>query len=89
MAARTETGRLEAITGHMRMVTGTFADIDDTDTWTPGLSIIHNLIINNESANPTATEVNATWTTPANRQAVVTFDTEAANNLLRVTALGQ
>lgn len=94
MAARGEKGRIDGVFGNMRFVTGTFDNvgtdtrIDDTDTWTPGLAVIANVIITQGTANPTATEMNATWSTPANRQAVITFDTEAADNVCTVTAFG-
>ena len=90
MAALTETAgtRRDLIFGNIRAVKGAFADVDDGDTWTPGLAIIDQVIVQNRTANPTASEVNTTVSTPANRQAVITFDNEAANQSLVVTAYG-
>lgn len=91
MAARTETGRVDFLIGNLRAVKGEFADIDDTDTWDPGLSIIETVWIHNRTANPTANEVNATitnGTAGGANQARVTFDAQSANQSLVVTAIG-
>ena len=90
MAALTPTAgtRVDMVTGNKRWVVAAFADVDDADTWTPGLSIIDQVLVMNRTANPTTTEVNSTVTTPATRQAVITFDTEGNNLSLVVTAFG-
>ena len=90
MAALTPTAgtREDMILGNVRAVKAAFADVDDADTWVPGLSVIHQVLVQNRTANPTTTEVNATVTTPATRQAVITFDTEGNNLSLVVTAFG-
>ena len=90
MAALTPTAgtRRDFIMGNTRAVKANFADVDDADTWVPGLSIVEQIIVQNRTANPTATEVNATSTAPATRQAVITFDTEGNNLELTVTAIG-
>ena len=90
MAALTPTAgtRVDMVFGNVRAVRAAFADVDDADTWVPGLAVIHQVLVQNRTANPTATEVNTTVTTPANRQATVTFDTEGDNLSLVVTAFG-
>lgn len=88
MAAVTEASRREFVMGNVRGVSATLTSVDDTDTWTPGLSIIENLIITNEDASLPAVAIGGTWTTPANRQAVITFGVESGSQSVRCTALG-
>lgn len=80
--------RVDFVTGGLRGVTETLTSVDDTDTWTPGLSIITNVVITNEDASAPAVALGATWTTPASRQAVVTFGVESGSQSVRATAIG-
>ena len=90
MAAVTVTAgsRVDALIGNMRAVTETLTSVDDGDTWTPGLAVIANVVITSEDASAPAIVIGATWTTPANRQAVVTFGAESGSNPVRATAFG-
>mgnify|MGYP001561737441 CR=1 FL=1 len=90
MAAVAETAgsRRDMIMGNWRVVSATLTSVDDTDTWTPGLSIIEQMIITNEDAAAPAVAIGATWTTPANRQAVVTFGVESGSQSVRATVIG-
>ncbi|MDZ4262022.1 MAG: hypothetical protein U1B30_06795 [Pseudomonadota bacterium] len=90
MAAVTVTAgtRRDGIMGNMRTVTEAFAAVSDADTWTPGLAIIENVIIEIQDAAAPAAVVGATWTTPAGRQAVVTIGVETGTPDLRCTAFG-
>lgn len=89
MAAITETAgtRRDFIVGNMRGVKVDVTSVDDADTWTPGLSIIE-LFTYTPSAAAATTQWGATWSTPANRQAVVTFAIESGSLAGTVTALG-
>jgi len=86
--AVTAGSRRDEVAGQTRYVTETLTSVDDTDTWTPGLSQIYNVIITNEDASVPAVAIGATWTTPANRQAVVTFGVESGSQSVRATAIG-
>lgn len=91
MAARTETRRVDGLLGNLRFVKGEFADIDDADTWDPGLAIVEWVTVQNRTANPATTEVNATitnGTAGGANQARVTFDTEGNNLSLVAVAYG-
>jgi hypothetical protein len=78
MAAVTETSgtRRELITGRMRIVKASLADVDTTDTWDPGLSIIEHFSFTPTTAGAT-TQWGATISNPASRQARVTFVLES------------
>jgi len=90
MAAVTVTAgsRRDMIAGNMRWVTETLTSVDNTDTWTPGLAIIEMVTAINEDASAPTAVIGATWTTPAGRQAVVTFGVEAGSLDVRATAMG-
>lgn len=80
--------RVDAVLGNLRSVTETLTSVDDTDTWTPGLANIANVVITNEDASAPSVAIGATWTTPASRQAVVTFGVESGTQSVRATAIG-
>lgn len=93
MAARTPGAgtRRDLVMGNIRGVKGEFTDIDDGDTWVPGLAIVETVLIHPRTANPSTHTVSATisnGTAGAGNQATITFDTESANNDLVVTAFG-
>jgi len=80
--------RVDAILGNLRSVTEALTSVDDADTWTPGLAIIAHVIAINEDASAPTAVIGATWSTPANRQAVVTFGVESGSLDVRATAIG-
>ena len=80
--------RVDAIMGNLRVVTETLTSVDDADTWTPGLAVIANVMAINEDASAPAAVIGATWSTPANRQAVVTFGIQTGSLDVRATAIG-
>ena len=89
MPAITETAgtRRYHVTGQLNMIKADVSSVDDADTWTPGLSIIEFFSFRPTAAAAT-TQWAATWTTPANRQAVVTFDIESGSLAGTVVAYG-
>ena len=89
MAAAAETAgtRRDLIMGNMRGVKADLTSIDNTDTWTPGLAIIEFFTFNPSAAAAT-TQWGATVSTPANRQAVVTFAIESGSLEGQVIAWG-
>lgn len=87
--AVTAGSRVDFVMGNLRGVTETLTSVDDGDTWTPGLAIIDNVIVTNEDSTAPAVGVGATWTTPAGRQAVVTFGMESGTQSIRATAIGR
>ena len=80
MAAIVQTAgtRREFVMGATRGVKVDVTSVSDTDTWTPGLAIIEQFTFTPSLAAAT-TQWAATWSTPANRQAVVTFDIESGD----------
>ena len=89
MAAAAETAgtRRDFVLGNLRGVKADITSVDDTDTWTPGLSIVEYCTFTPDDAAAT-TQWGATWSTPANRQAVVTFQVESGTLQGTVTAVG-
>lgn len=80
MAAVAETaGTKRFLTaGNLQGVKVDVTSVDDGDTWTPGLAIIE-MFDYTPTAAAATTQWGATWTTPANRQAVVTFAIESGS----------
>jgi len=78
MAAVTETAgtRREIIAGSMRAVKADLTSVANTNTWVPGLAIIEYVSWTTSTA-AAATQVGATWTSPATKQGVVTFAVES------------
>ena len=78
MAAVAETAgtRRDIIAGNIRMVRAQLTSIDNNDTWTPGLAIIEHVTFIPETAGATE-QWACTFTSPANRQGVVTFVIES------------
>jgi len=73
--------------GNMRGVKANLTSIDNADTWTPGLAIIEFFTFNPSAAAAT-TQWGTTVSTPANRQAVVTFAIESGSLDGQVIAWG-
>ena len=80
MAAVTTTAGTRRINlmGQMHVVKEDVSSVDNNDTWTPGLAIIEQFVFTPTAAAAT-TQWGATWSTPANRQAVVTFLIESGS----------
>lgn len=80
MAAVTTTAGTRRILtmGNMTGVKEDVTSVDDADTWTPGLSMIE-FFSYTPSAAAATTQWGATWTAPANRQAVVTLAIESGS----------
>ena len=89
MAAVAETAgtRRDLSIGSMRGVKIDVTSVSDTDTWTPGLAVIEFFSYTPTAAAAT-TQWGATWSTPANRQAVVTMAIESGNLEGTFTAWG-
>ena len=89
MAAITETAgtRRDLVMGNLRGVKADATSIDTGDTWTPGLCAVEQFTFT-PTAGTTATQWGATWTSPASRQAVITFDIESGTLAGTVIAWG-
>jgi len=85
VASETAGTRLDIITGHLRVVKADLTDVDDGDTWAPGLGVIEFATFSNGTSNPSASQVNLRWT---NQPGTVTFDTEAEDQSGTITAWG-
>lgn len=85
--ASTAGTRRDMITGNWRVVKEDISSVDDTDTWTPGLSMIEYMVFVPSTAGA-GTQWGATWSTPSNRQAVVTFKVESGTLAGTVVAYG-
>lgn len=85
--AQTAGTRRDIVTGGLRGVKVAVTSVDDADTWTPGLAVIDYFSFTPDAAAAT-TQWGATWTTPANRQAVVTFAIESGTLSGTVIAYG-
>lgn len=85
MATETAGTRLDAIVGQLRMVKVDLTDVDDGNTYAPGLGVIEFASFANGTANPSASQVNLRWT---NQPGTITFDAEADNQSGTLTVWG-
>ena len=85
MAAVTSTAstRVYNAVGNMTMVQEDITSVDDTDTWDAGLRTVAFATFTSSTANPTATEVNLSWS-----GGTVTFDVESGTLAGTIVAWG-